>query len=108
MMKGKTLTNEQVERLAQYEPYFKKAINADWSPYPGIVALEEMHKAVGDGIRLNANCQSCVLNLIKTCGRLYYEAKERIEVDVVEVEASAGSVLVKTGSAKKQGKKPKK
>ena len=73
----KQLTKEQVKILSAYEQHFETAVKSSWSRYPGVVALQEIHRIMqdvtGTKIPLNTNCQSCVLKLLQDCGRLYFQ-----------------------------------
>lgn len=75
-----TFTEEQFKTLSKYEEHFNTAVNADWSRYPGSVALDEIHSiycfVTGDTRRNNKSCSHCILNLLKDCGKLYFQDKE--------------------------------
>lgn len=107
------LTEDQIKSLSAYEQHFETAVNGNWSRYPGVVALQEMHRIMEDvtGTKrsLNTNCQSCVLKLLQDCGRLYFQEKEaliqaRNDAKAVELtEAMAApvkNVAVKTRTKK--------
>lgn len=68
--------------LAEYEDFFYKAINADWSPNPGHHALTEMQLAMeqfaGRTERLNESCNTCILRLIKEAGQKFYADREAV------------------------------
>ena len=95
------LTEDQIKTLSAYEQYFETAVNGNWARYPGAVALQQIHRIMEDvtGTKrpLNTNCQSCVLNLLKDCGILYFEAKKARAVDLTGAEAApVKKVAVKT------------
>ena len=95
------LSKEQLDALAPYESYMRTAVKSNWSRYPGRVALQEMHRIVeevtGRTRPLNVNCQSCVLNLLRDCGTIYFKAKESKPVELVDEEtASVKKVSIKT------------
>lgn len=95
------LTEEQIKTLSAYEQHFETAVNGNWSRYPGAVALQQIHRIMEDvtGTKrpLNTNCQSCVLNLLKDCGILYFEAKKARAVELTRAEAApVKKVAVKT------------
>lgn len=75
-----TLNDEQFERLAPYEPYFKTAIAASYPRSPGRRALEVIHKVLRelDPLQpaLNSTCGTCILRILKKAGRLYFDRKE--------------------------------
>ena len=106
----KQLTKEQVKILSAYEQHFETAVKSSWSRYPGVVALQEIHRVMQDvtgaKIQLNTNCQSCVLKLLQDCGRLYFQAKSAMEVELSGAEAApVAKVAV---NRKRVGAKPKK
>lgn len=72
-------SDKTFDALAQYERYFKTATTADWCPNPGRVALDTMAAALTekDGRRTAVNhaCGSCILNVVKRAGYLYFEDK---------------------------------
>ena len=97
----KQLTKEQVKILSAYEQHFETAVKSSWSRYPGVVALQEIHRIMqdvtGTKIPLNTNCQSCVLKLLQDCGRLYFQAKSAKAVELSGAEtAPVSKVAVKT------------
>ncbi len=106
----KQLTKEQVKILSAYEQHFETAVKSSWSRYPGVVALQEIHRIMQDvtgaKIPLNTNCQSCVLKLLQDCGRLYFQAKTAKAVELSGAEtAPVAKVAV---NRKRVGAKPKK
>ena len=86
------LTEEQIKTLSAYEQHFETAVNGNWSRYPGVVALQQIHRIMEDvtGTKrpLNTNCQSCVLNLLKDCGILYFESKKARAVELTGADAA--------------------
>lgn len=92
-----TITDEEAKLLAPYEEYMRTAVNQRWSRYPGVKALEVMHSIAGEGTRLNANCQACVLALIQRCGVLYFAHKAQLpKVEVSPAPATKKRTTVKT------------
>lgn len=85
------LSKEQLDALAPYESYMMTAVKSNWSRYPGRDALQEMHRILeevtGRTRPLNVNCQSCVLNLLRDCGTIYFKAKSAKEVKLSEADA---------------------
>lgn len=75
-----TFTNDQMEALSIYEAYFNTAIKADYSRHPGRENLRKIYDiytgATGDRRGFDANCQHCILSLIRDCGKLYFAQKE--------------------------------
>lgn len=95
------LTEDQIKTLSAYEQYFETAVYGNWSRYPGVVVLQQIHRIMEDvtGTKrpLNTNCQSCVLNLLKDCGILYFETKKARAVELTGAEAApVKKVAVKT------------
>ena len=95
------LSKEQLDALAPYESYMMTAVKSNWSRYPGRDALQEMHRILeevtGKARPLNVNCQSCVLNLLRDCGTIYFKAKESKPVELIDKEtAPVEKVAVKT------------
>lgn len=86
------LSKEQLDALAPYESFMRTAVKSNWSRYPGRDALQEMHRILeevtGRKRPLNVNCQSCVLNLLRDCGTIYFKAKSAREVGLSETDAA--------------------
>ena len=86
------LSKEQLDALAPYESYMMTAVKSNWSRYPGREALQEMHRILeevtGRTRLLNVNCQSCVLNLLRDCGTIYFKEKSVKEVELSEADAA--------------------
>ena len=106
----KQLTKEQINILSAYEQHFETAVKSSWSRYPGVVALQEIHRIMQDvtgaKIPLNTNCQSCVLKLLQDCGRLYFQAKG---AKAVELSGADAALVAKVAvNRKRVGEKPKK
>ena len=76
-------SDKTFETLGTFERYFKTACEADWCPNPGRAALEIMADALSekDGRRtfINHACGSCILNVVKRAGYLYFEDKAQRE-----------------------------
>ena len=72
-------SDKTFEALAPFERYFKTATEADWCPNPGRSALDAMAAALTekDGRRTAVNhaCGSCILNVVKRTGYLWFEDK---------------------------------
>ena len=62
----KQLTKEQVKILSAYEQHFETAVKSSWSRYPGVVALQEIHRIMQDIAELcpvlNGQLQTHFLN----------------------------------------------
>lgn len=77
-------TEDQFYSLASYEKYFETAVNESFARYPGENTLKFILSIYNDvtfeSRRVNTSCQSCVLNLLRDCGKLYFaDKKEREE-----------------------------
>lgn len=74
-----TFTNKTFEALAPFERHFNTAINGDWCSNPGRDALDLMHAELdrldNRTTRMNYNCSTCVLTIVKRIGRLYFADK---------------------------------
>lgn len=72
-------SDKTFESLAPFERYFRTACDADWCPNPGRAALDTMAAALTekDGRRtaINHACGSCILNVVKRTGYLWFEDK---------------------------------
>lgn len=89
-----TFDKDQMVILSKFEDYFYTAVNAAWARNPGRYNLQVIHTifcgATGDKRRLDANCQHCILNLLRDTGKLYFQDKETIakaEENTKEVKA---------------------
>lgn len=84
-----TFNKEQLEALSKYEPHFKTAIEADWSRYPSKEGIDTIHsiftETTGDKRAINYNCSSCILSLLKDCGRIYFADKAEAEKVLVKM-----------------------
>lgn len=79
-----TFTEEQIQILSKYEEHFTTAVKGNWSRYPGSIALDEIHsiycEVTGDKRKNNKSCSNCILNLLKDCGKLYFQDKDEWSV----------------------------
>lgn len=96
-----TFTKDQMEVLSNFEEYFRTAINARWARNPGRTNLSRIHEiftsATGDTRRLDANCQHCILNLLRDCGKFYFQDKEsKTEVKAEDIPVKKVRAKVKT------------
>lgn len=99
-----TLTKEQLEALAPYEPYFETAIRSRWSRYPGTEAMRLIHRiytdATGAKVRLNTVCGACRLRLLRDTGKLYFADKAEAEAAKVK-ETLSSEAPAETAAPKK-------
>lgn len=75
-------TNEQFNALAPYEDNFRTAVEGDWTrrvPLAGQQLIRSTYEsATKTRIPFNAGCASCLINLLKRAGRLWFaDQKER-------------------------------
>ena len=87
-MSKEMFTRAQVEALAQYEPIFGHAVRAAWCEYPGLEGLERMQAAwketTGRDYPYRPGCSTCMMNLVRDCGTLYFAAKEALMGELKE------------------------
>ena len=85
------MTDEQFNALAPFEHNYETALKANYSRYPGRAAIDTMfaifREITGSRLNINRSCSTCVLNLVKSVGKLYFEEKERRQK--AEEEAAA-------------------
>lgn len=83
------LTDEQYRALEPYEQNMRTALHQGYARNPGSRAIDMMqgiYNAVAKvKIRPNKGCNTCILNLLKDCGRLYFADKMERENRKVEV-----------------------
>ena len=113
-------TEEQFNILAQYEANLRTAVDGNWARNPGRTALAQsndiLNGATKANHRLNAWCQQCVLSLLRSAGKLYFEDKKEREAQKAEAEAAKkaeqtplklAETDVKPKAKKTPSKKPK-
>lgn len=76
-----TFTKKQMETLSKYEGNMETAVKADWCRAMGRTDLQTIHaiyvERTGSNMRLNTNCATCTLQLLKEVGSLYFSQKEK-------------------------------
>ena len=84
------MTEEQFDTLAQYEPNFESALKANYSRYPGREGVDTMFRIYREitntRMNLNRSCSVCILNLVKSLGKLYFAEKTRREEEARKAE----------------------
>ena len=84
------MTEEQFNTLAQYEGNFETALKANYSRYPGQEGVTTMFNIYRDlthtRMNLNRSCSVCILNLVKSLGKLYFAEKTRREEEARRLE----------------------
>ena len=82
---------EQFNILAQYEDNLRTAVDGNWARNPGRTALAQINDILNGATkanhRLNAWCQQCVLSLLRSAGKLYFEDKKELEAMKAKAEA---------------------
>ena len=75
---SKQLTQAQIDRLQPYEKYFGTAIRSGYCSFPGEAALKVMRdvwlELTGQTYPYNPGCSTCIFNVVKDMGLLYYAA----------------------------------
>ena len=82
------MTNEDFELLRPFEAQFERA-KSDWvknEPLKHLELLERIYVANAETkpLSLNYNCSSCILELFKHLGALYFKKKAEIEANTTE------------------------
>ena len=94
---NKTLTPDQVASLAPYEEKMATAIRAGYATYPGVQALDLMRQIwaahTGNTYPYSPSCSTCIMNLLRDIGALYFEAtgkdpRELVPSKTVKVAAA--------------------
>lgn len=102
-------TDKTFDALAPFERYFKTACDANWCPNPGRAALDIMAAALTekDGRRtvVNHSCGSCILNVVKRAGFLYFADKTAREAAAAPEAPQPAKTPAKKSTAKKTTKK---
>lgn len=114
---NKTLTPEQVAALAPYEDKMATAIRAGYATYPGVQALELMRQIwaahTGNTYPYSPSCSTCIMNLLRDMGALYFEAtgkdpRELVPSKTVKIAAAPSPRPAETSAAPKSSKTPAK
>ena len=114
---NKTLTPDQVASLAPYEEKMATAIRAGYATYPGVQALDLMRNIwaahTGNTYPYSPSCSTCIMNLLRDIGTLYFEAtgkdpRELVPSKTVKISAEAPSKPAETSAAPKPSKTPAK
>ena len=76
-------TDEQFAALAPFEDNFRTAIDGEWTRRvrtPDQLRIKEIYEAATRSrIPFNQGCGTCLLNLLKRAGRLFFQDKEKRE-----------------------------
>lgn len=102
-------TDKTFDALAPFERYFKTACDANWCQNPGRAALDVMAAALTekDGRRtvVNHSCGSCILNVVKRAGFMYFADKAEREAAAAPEAPQPTATPAKKTTAKKTTKK---
>lgn len=114
------MTDKQFNTLAQYEANLKTATTSTWARHPGRSAMQIIYNTLteiaGPQPRLQTFCQPCVLRVLRTTGKLYFEEKAKREAEALakqvkpetaSPEEKAEKKPTKTTAKKESTKKPK-
>ena len=76
-------TDEQFAALAPFEDNFRTAIDGEWTRRirtPDQLRIKDIYEAATKSrIPFNQGCGTCLLNLLKRAGRLFFQDKEKRE-----------------------------
>ena len=101
------LTQEQMTYLSRFEGNMLTAVRSNWTSPLSASDLQMVadiyNKVTGQSRRANANCASCILELLTDIGRIYFaqkvasqaETKPKVRKSSTKVAKVAG-VVVKT------------
>ena len=74
-------TEDQFAALAPFEDNFRTAIGGEWTRRirtPDQLRIKEIYEAATKSrIPFNQGCGTCLLNLLKRAGRLFFQDKEK-------------------------------
>lgn len=105
------MTEEQFNTLAQYEGNFETALKANYSRYPGQEGVTTMFNIYRDlthtRMNLNRSCSVCILNLVKSLGKLYFAEKTRREEEARKAEEAKMEAELKKEEPKAEPKPDK-
>lgn len=84
------MTKEQFEVLEKYKDRLTTAYKSNYCRNLFSYQLDEIHKTYLEitniDYRLNKNCSTCILNFLKTVGKLYFEELDKINLESVKNE----------------------
>lgn len=79
------MTKEQFEVLEKYKDRLTTAYKSNYCRNLSSYQLDEIHKTYLDitniDYHLNRNCSTCILNFLKTVGKLYFEELDKINLE---------------------------
>lgn len=105
------LTEEEFKALEPYEKNMGTAVRASWASNPGSSALDLMQtvygRVSGTAKKINKGCGTCILNLLKDVGRIYFADKEEKTVSAGKGQMQAESGRVVTSDNRQAGRRKK-
>lgn len=88
----KKMNEEQMQKLFPFEGHFGKAIRAKWAPYPGrdnLIMMNNIYTEVtGVSRHLSPSCDTCIVNLLRDLGKIYFERKAELEQENEQKQAA--------------------
>ena len=101
----KKFTEKQMAFLATQERDMRTAVESNWSRYPGQANIEQMRKIwedlTGQTREIRLSCSSCILNLVRDMGVLYFAQKKEQEADLAAAAAKAAKAAEEAAAAAK-------
>ena len=99
----KKFTEKQMAFLATQERDMRTAVESNWSRYPGQANIEQMRKILeeltGQTREIRLSCSSCILNLVRDMGILYFAQKKEQEADLAAAAAKAAEEAASAAAA---------
>ena len=99
----KKFTEKQMAFLATQERDMRTAVESNWSRYPGQANIEPMRKIweelTGQTREIRLSCSSCILNLVRDMGILYFAQKKEQEADLAAAAVKAAEDAAKSADA---------
>lgn len=88
-------TNKQMAVLSKFEDRMRTAVRSQWASPVSATELQRivdiLNDVTGSNRRANANCASCILEVLTDAGRIYFAQKEG-EMTGVNHKVSKSSV----------------
>lgn len=101
----KKFTEKQMAFLATQERDMRTAVESNWSRYPGQANIEQMRKIweelTGQTREIRLSCSTCILNLVRDMGILYFAQKKEQEADLAAAAAKAARAAEEAAAAAK-------
>lgn len=106
------LTQEQMTYLSRFEGNMLTAVRSNWTSPLSASDLQMVadiyNEVTGQSRRANANCASCILELLTDMGRIYFAQKEASQAETKpKVRKSSTNVAKVAGVAVKTKKTAK-